>query len=363
MFALFKTAGLMLGVTLASSAWAYDESDLSRLLATRECPFCDLSGASLIGVDLRAAVLVGADLSSAVLFDADLGRANLTGADLTGAALDGAYLEEAILDAADFTNATMDGAYVRRASFHRTNLTGVHLFAVEVESVDMSTVVHRGASTPEQDLATLRQTRSCLFCNLSQMDLTRADFAGADLTGADLHFSLMNGIDLSGANLTGATLAGSSMISANLAGANLAATDLRGTTLWQGNLSGVTFAYTNVTDADMNAAKLDGADMSRTIDRAAPPPPPPAAPVELATHAPALGRIFLVAYAGCPGFAHPADGTLFQIQDHPALYSLLGNTYGGDSRTDFALPDLSQQAPVAGTHFCVVMVGPYPSRN
>jgi len=34
------------------------------------------------------------------------------------------------------------------------------------------------------------------------------------------------------------------------------------------------------------------------------------------------------------------DGQILPIAQNPALYSLLGTTYGGDGRTTFALPDL-----------------------
>ncbi|WP_340075262.1 phage tail protein [Leptobacterium sp. I13] len=41
------------------------------------------------------------------------------------------------------------------------------------------------------------------------------------------------------------------------------------------------------------------------------------------------------------------DGRLLPISQYQALYSLLGNTYGGDGRTTFALPDLRGRAPMA----------------
>jgi microcystin-dependent protein len=45
-----------------------------------------------------------------------------------------------------------------------------------------------------------------------------------------------------------------------------------------------------------------------------------------------------------------ADGRLLPIQTYAATYSLLGNTYGGDFRTNFALPDLVGRTIVhAGT--------------
>lgn len=40
------------------------------------------------------------------------------------------------------------------------------------------------------------------------------------------------------------------------------------------------------------------------------------------------------------------DGQLLAINQNQALYSLLGTTYGGDGRTNFALPDLRGRVPI-----------------
>ena len=40
------------------------------------------------------------------------------------------------------------------------------------------------------------------------------------------------------------------------------------------------------------------------------------------------------------------DGRLLSINQHTALFSLLGTTYGGDGRTTFALPDLRGRVPI-----------------
>ncbi|WP_435353934.1 tail fiber protein [Emticicia sp. SJ17W-69] len=40
------------------------------------------------------------------------------------------------------------------------------------------------------------------------------------------------------------------------------------------------------------------------------------------------------------------DGQLLLISENPALFSILGTTYGGDGRTTFALPDLRAATPV-----------------
>jgi len=40
------------------------------------------------------------------------------------------------------------------------------------------------------------------------------------------------------------------------------------------------------------------------------------------------------------------DGTLLQVANNEALFSLLGTTYGGDGRSTFGLPDLRGRLPV-----------------
>jgi hypothetical protein len=75
-----------------------------------------------------------------------------------------------------------------------------------------------------------------------------------------------------------------------------------------------------------------------------------------------LGQVFLSAIRS---FALPetmhADGRLLQIRDYPALFSLLGVEYGGDGRTTFALPDLSDLAP-RGVSYMICVEGLFPSR-
>jgi microcystin-dependent protein len=40
------------------------------------------------------------------------------------------------------------------------------------------------------------------------------------------------------------------------------------------------------------------------------------------------------------------DGSLINISQNTALYSILGTTYGGNGQTNFALPDLRSRVPV-----------------
>jgi microcystin-dependent protein len=53
-----------------------------------------------------------------------------------------------------------------------------------------------------------------------------------------------------------------------------------------------------------------------------------------------LGQISYFAYTRSFRGWLPCDGRLLPISQNMALYSLLGNTYGGDGHSTFALPDL-----------------------
>ena len=62
---------------------------------------------------------------------------------------------------------------------------------------------------------------------------------------------------------------------------------------------------------------------------------------------PYLGEIRLVAFATpMPAGWLPCDGRLLPVQQNQALYSIIGNTYGGEQERSFALPDLRGRAPV-----------------
>jgi len=41
-----------------------------------------------------------------------------------------------------------------------------------------------------------------------------------------------------------------------------------------------------------------------------------------------------------------ANGQTLDIDDYPALYALIGTTFGGDGVTEFMLPDLRSRAPI-----------------
>ncbi len=89
-----------------------------QLLATKQCPNCDLSGAGLVLADLTGANLQGANLTRA-----NLSRANLTGADLRGANLAGTSLHGANLTGANLTGANLAGTDLREAYLSGAILT------------------------------------------------------------------------------------------------------------------------------------------------------------------------------------------------------------------------------------------------
>ncbi len=61
---------------------------------------------------------------------------------------------------------------------------------------------------------------------------------------------------------------------------------------------------------------------------------------------PTLASICTTAANFCPRGTLPADGRLLPIASYQALYSLMGNTYGGDGRSTFGLPDLRGRSPI-----------------
>jgi microcystin-dependent protein len=61
---------------------------------------------------------------------------------------------------------------------------------------------------------------------------------------------------------------------------------------------------------------------------------------------PFIGQIMMVPYTFAPqGWAF-CNGQLLPISSNTALFSLVGTTYGGDGRTNFALPDLRGRVPM-----------------
>ncbi|WP_421697592.1 phage tail protein [Ancylobacter sp.] len=59
-----------------------------------------------------------------------------------------------------------------------------------------------------------------------------------------------------------------------------------------------------------------------------------------------FGEIRFFAYKRIPDNWLIADGRLLNVATYQPLFALLGNTYGGDGRSTFALPDLRGRVPI-----------------
>ncbi|MDG2535438.1 tail fiber protein [Sphingomonas sp. HITSZ_GF] len=59
-----------------------------------------------------------------------------------------------------------------------------------------------------------------------------------------------------------------------------------------------------------------------------------------------LGEIYMVGFSFCPVGSMEAMGQIVPISSNQALYALYGTTFGGDGKTNFALPDLRGRSPL-----------------
>ncbi len=76
-----------------------------------------------------------------------------------------------------------------------------------------------------------------------------------------------------------------------------------------------------------------------------------------------IGQIGLFAFNFAPrGWAF-CEGQILPINQHMALYALLGTMYGGDGTTNFALPNLKGKEPAANLRYCIALEGIFPSRD
>lgn len=69
---------------------------------------------------------------------------------------------------------------------------------------------------------------------------------------------------------------------------------------------------------------------------------------------PILGQIILWPGLWVPQGWFLCDGSLLQVQQYTALYSLIGTTYGGNGTSTFGLPDLRSKVPMGSVTANVV---------
>jgi microcystin-dependent protein len=76
---------------------------------------------------------------------------------------------------------------------------------------------------------------------------------------------------------------------------------------------------------------------------------------------PFVGEVQTFSFSFAPQGWLPCDGRLLQITQFRALFSLIGNTYGGDGQSTFAVPKLAPLGP-DGPNFFIAVMGTFPQR-
>ena len=76
-----------------------------------------------------------------------------------------------------------------------------------------------------------------------------------------------------------------------------------------------------------------------------------------------LGEVRAMPYEYVPQGWAPCSGQLMQPSSNPALFSLLGDNYGGDGTTSFALPNIPPLQGKEGTlQYFIAITGVFPPR-
>lgn len=190
---ILAAATLLSTIAPMSPAPAENIQHTQQLLATRQCPNCDLSGTGLVLANLTGANLKGADLRGANLSRANLSGADLSGANLSGTSLFGVNLTGANLNGANLTGADLRNSYLSDANLLNANLTNTQLLGVRGMPTNIGTAedfyrlgvleaqagnyrnavdYYNQALSQKSDLAAVYFARS-----MSRADL--GDFAGA----------------------------------------------------------------------------------------------------------------------------------------------------------------------------------------
>ena len=77
-----------------------------------------------------------------------------------------------------------------------------------------------------------------------------------------------------------------------------------------------------------------------------------------------IGDIVLFPYSNfIPMGWMSCEGQVLQVAQNQALFSLIGNKFGGNGTTTFALPDLRNAIPLNGMKYFIATAGIYPTRD
>ncbi|MDX1997066.1 MAG: tail fiber protein [Thermoanaerobaculia bacterium] len=74
-----------------------------------------------------------------------------------------------------------------------------------------------------------------------------------------------------------------------------------------------------------------------------------------------VGQIAIFPFSFAPTGWLLCAGQLLPISQYPALFSLIGDSFGGDGRTNFAVPNYQNQAP-KGSQYYICLQGNFPPR-
>lgn len=75
-----------------------------------------------------------------------------------------------------------------------------------------------------------------------------------------------------------------------------------------------------------------------------------------------IGQIQLFPYNFIPMDWLACNGQVLSIVQYQILYSLLGNKFGGDGSSSFALPNMQGAEPIPGMTYAICCNGIYPQR-
>lgn len=75
-----------------------------------------------------------------------------------------------------------------------------------------------------------------------------------------------------------------------------------------------------------------------------------------------IGEVQAFAFDFAPKNWLPCAGQLLPAMENQALYTLIGNTFGGTPNSTFQLPDLRPFSEKHGVNYCICVTGLFPSR-
>ncbi|MEE2643480.1 MAG: pentapeptide repeat-containing protein, partial [Myxococcota bacterium] len=196
------------------------------------------------------------DLSGAVMVGAQLRRADFNVVDLQGADLRGACLEESI-----WTRSDLRGAYLSGADLSRSDLLDSLLIEVQANEVDLSGVEVAGSNLSGGIFRSLEAPG----VSFSGTIFDRSSFDGSNLRGSSWVGALLDGVSLSSVDLSGSRMSSVELIDVVVNGANFEGADLRNAQLSRIDFSqNVILSESLLGGANMSFSNLEGADLSNS---------------------------------------------------------------------------------------------------